>query len=90
MPRLRAVAGLTGDNHVLALLLLIDDVGVASFTYIVAGKGKRPSRCLRNSSTAVVPVLSKAARHDGSAQEDESDQGYGHHDSEPDEVFDIL
>lgn len=86
----RAMARLTGDNHVLALLFLIYDVGMAALANVVAGKRDRPGRSLRNGSTAIVPVLSKAARNDSRAQNDESDYCYGYDDSKPDEVFDVL
>ena len=88
--RLGSVAGFARNDDVLALLFLIDDVGVAGLTGIVAGEGNRPARDLGDRSTAIVAVLPKAAWDDGSTQDDERDQRNGHDDDEPDEVLCVL
>jgi len=72
MTRQGSVAGLAGHDHMLALLLLIYDVGMAGLTGIVAGEGYRPGRCLGDRSPAIVPVLPKASRNDGGAEHDEN------------------
>lgn len=71
MTALCPVAGFAGDHHVLALLLLIDDVGMAGLAGIVTGEGNRPSGCLSDGVAAVVSILSKTMGHHGSAQDDE-------------------
>ncbi len=84
------VARLAGDHHVLALLFLIDDIRMAAFADVVAGKGNGPGSSFRNRGAAVVTVLSKAARYDRLAQDDERNHGYGDDDCKPDEVFNVL
>ena len=85
-----SVAGLAGHDHMLALPLLIYDVGMAGLAGIVAGEGYRPGRCLGDRSPTIVPVLAKAARNDGGAEHDKRDHRHGYDYSEPDEMFQIL
>ena len=56
-----SVAGLAGHDHMLALFLLIDDIGMTGLAGIAAGEGNRPGRCFGDRSPAIVPVLAKAA-----------------------------
>ena len=85
-----AVTGLAGHDHMLALFLLLYDVGMAGLTGIVAREGNRPGRCLGNRSPAIVPVLSKASWNDGGAQHNKSAHREGDDYSEPDEMFQVL
>lgn len=90
MPALSTVAGLARNNHMPALLLLIDDVGMACLTRIAARKGNRPSGDLRDRSTPIVPVLAKTPRNNSRTQDDEGNHAYHHDSSEADEVFYVL
>ena len=63
---------------------------MAGLARIVAGKGDRPVRRLRDRRAAIVPVLPKTARDDSSAQDDERNQRYRHDGRKPDEVFYVL
>ncbi len=74
----------------LALLFLVDDVGMAGLAGVVAGEGHGPGGDLGDGGAAIVPVLPKAARDDDGAQDDECDQRDRHDGGEPDEVFNIL
>ena len=87
---LGSVAGFAGDNHMPALLFMIDDVGMAGLAYIVAGEGDGPGRDLSNGSAAIVSVLAKALRNDEGAQGDECDHCDRHDHREPDEMFNVL
>ena len=87
---LGSVAGFAGDNDVLALLLLIDHVGVAGFAGTMAGEGNRPGRDLGEGGATIVAVLAKTTRHDGGAQHNEGNQRDQHHGGEPHEVFYVL
>jgi hypothetical protein len=84
------MAGFAGNDDVLALPFLINDVGMAGLTGIVAGEGYRPGCDLGDRSAAIVAVLPKTARDDGSAQDDERNQCDRHDDDEPDEVLCVL
>ena len=90
MPCLGTVAGLARNNHMPALLLLIDDVGMAGLARIVARKGNRPSCDLRDRCAPIVPVLAKAPRNNCGTQDDEGNHSYCHDGSEADEVFYVL
>jgi hypothetical protein len=87
---LGSMAGFAGNDDVLALPFLINDVGMAGLTGIVAGEGYRPGCDLGDRSAAIVAVLPKTARDDGSAQDDERNQCDRHDDDEPDEVLCVL
>ena len=84
------VASLASDNHVLAKLFLIDDVGMASLARAVPGKRNRSRGDLADRRATIVTILTKTARHDRSAQDHERDQSYGHDGRQPNEVFDVL
>ena len=86
----RSVAGLAGDHHMFALLLLFDDVGMASLANIVAGEGNRTSRRFRNRCSAVVTILAKTFRNNGNAQDQEYRQQYNDHRRQPNEMFYVL
>ena len=90
MPSLGTVAGLARNNHMPALLLLIDDVGMACLTRIVARKDNRPGRDLRDRCAPIVPVLAKTPRNDSGTQDDEGNHPYDHDGSEADEMFYVL
>ena len=68
---LGSVAGFTGDDDMLALLFLIDHVGMAGLADIVAGEGCWPGRDLRDGGAAIVSVLAKTVGDDEGAQADE-------------------
>jgi len=84
------VAGFARDDHMPALLLQIDYVGVAGLANIMAGESHRAGCDLSNSIAAIVPVLSKAARDDDGSQGNESDQGDRHNNNQPNEMFDVF
>ena len=63
----RSVASFAGHNHMLTLFFLFHDVGMAGLTGIVAGECNGPGRSLGDRSPAIMPVLPKAFRNDGSA-----------------------
>ena len=83
----RTMARLAGYNNVLALLLLLHDVGMAGLTSIVAGEGNGPGRCLGDRSSAIVAVLPKASRNDSDAQDDKCNHRDCNDNGEPDEMF---
>ena len=85
-----SVAGFAGNHHMLALLLLLDDVGVADLAGIVAGKRNRVGCRLCDSSSAVVAVLPKAARHNRNSQNEEYCQQHYDDDGQPDKMFYVL
>ena len=87
---LGSVAGFAWNDHVLALLLLLHNVGVAGLAHVVAGMGDGTGRGLSDGSAAIMTVLAKAARDDGGAQEKECHQSDSHDYGEPNEVFDVL
>lgn len=90
MPRLRAVAGFAGYDHVLAQFFLIYDVGVTTFANVMSGEVHGAPGGLGNGSAAIVPILPKAMGYDGRAQHKERHQQDDHHDRQPDEVFGVL
>lgn len=90
VPALGTVAGLARNNHMPALLLLIDDVGMTCLTRLVARKDNRPSSDLRDRCAPIVSVLAKTPRDDRSPQHDEGNHAYDHHGSEADEMFYVL
>jgi hypothetical protein len=90
MPALGTVAGLARDNHMPALLLLIDDVGMTCLARIVARKDNRPGGDLRNRSAPIVPVLAKTPRNNSGTQDDEGNHAYDHDGSKADEMFYVL
>lgn len=90
MPGLGSVAGFARDNHMLALLLLIDDVGMAGLARVVPSEGQGAARCLGDGGAAIVPVLPEGAGDDGGAQDDEGNDCDCHHSGETDEVFNVF
>jgi len=85
-----SMAGLAGDDHVPALLLLLDNVGVTGLAGIVASKRNGPRRRFRDGGSAIVPILAKAGRDDCGAQDDECKEGDHDDNRKPGEVFSIL
>jgi len=59
---LRAMASLASDSGMLALMLLLEDIGVAGFAGFVPGVDDGQCRNLRDGVTAVMPILAKAVR----------------------------
>ncbi len=90
MPCLGTVAGLARNNHMPALLLLIDDVGMTCLARIVARKGNRPGRDLRDCCPPIVSVLAKTPRNDSGSQDDKGNHGYRHYGSKANEMFYVL
>jgi hypothetical protein len=90
VPGLGAVTGFARDDDMTALLLLVDDIGVAGFTDLVAGMGDGAGCNLGNGGAAIVSVLSKAARDHGGTQDDESKHSDHHDGGEADEMFNVL
>ena len=85
-----SVAGLAGYDHMLALFLLINDVGMADLARVMAGEGDRPGRSLRDRSPAIVSVLPEASGNDGGAQYRKSNHRDCYDDGESDEMFQVL
>jgi hypothetical protein len=69
-----SVARLAGDDHMLALFLLIDDLSVAGLARFVARKRNRPGRNLGNGVASIVAVLPETARNNCGAKKDK--RGY--------------
>ncbi len=90
MARLGSMASLAGNDHMLALLFHIDNIGVAGFTNVVASKGHGSRRDFSNGRTTIMTVLAKAVRHDSRTQNDEGYQGNRHNRGEPNEMFYVL
>ncbi len=90
MPCLSTVAGLARNNHMPALLLLIDDVGMACLARIVARKGNGPGCDLRDRCAPIVSVLAKTPGNNSGTQNDEGNHGYCHDGSEANEMFYVL
>ena len=90
MPRQRSMAGLARNDNMLALLFLINNIGVAGFANIVTRECSRPGRDLRDGIAPVVAVLSKTARNDSSTQHNKRHQGDCHDCGQPDEVFRVF
>ena len=84
------VASLASDNHMLAKLFLIHDVGMTGLARAVPGKRNRSRGDLADRRAAIMAILTKTARHDRGAQDHERDQRYYHDDNEPEEVFGVL
>ncbi len=87
---LRSVAGFARDDHVAALLFLVNDLGVAGLADLMAGVGDGASGDLGDGVAAVVSILTEAVRDDGGTKKDEGDQCGRHDNGEPDEVFNVL
>ncbi len=87
---LRAVAGFARDDHVAALLFLVNDLSVAGLADLMAGVGDGASGDLGDGVAAVVSILTEAVRDDGGAKKDEGDQCDRHDHGEPDEMFNVL
>ncbi len=64
---LRTVARLARNHHMLALFLLLNNVGMAGLANIVAGEGHGARGDLRNGIATIVPILAKTMRHDDGA-----------------------
>lgn len=84
------MASLTGDPHVLACLLFVQDIGVAGFAGLVAGMDNGPCRNLSDGGSAIVPILPKAARDNRSAQDHKRDERDRHHRGQPNQVLYVL
>ena len=69
----RAVAGLTIDVRVLAVLFLVEDVGMAGLTSLMAREVDGAGSDLGHRGPAVVPVLSKTFWNQESADDQEQE-----------------
>ena len=87
---LGSVAGFAWNDHVLALLLLLHNVGVAGLAHVVAGMGDGPGRGFGDGGAAIVSVLTEATRDNRATQKKECHHSDGHNGGEADEVFDVL
>lgn len=87
---LRSVASFAGDHNVLAQLLLIDDLGVAGLTDVVAGMSDGAGSGFGNRVTAIVSVPAETVGHDRGAQQDEGDDGDHHHGGKADQVLGVF
>ena len=90
MLALRPVAGFAGNIGVASELLLIDDVGVASFADFVSGERRSSSGDLSDGITAVVSILAKTLGDDSGPQQDEDRQKDNDYHGETDEVLSVL
>jgi len=73
---LGSVAGFASDDHMLTLLFLINDVGMAGLAGVVAGKGNGPSGGFSDGISAIVAILPKTGRDDRGAQDGEDNHRY--------------
>lgn len=87
---LRAMAGLTGNDHVFAEFLLIDDVGVAGLADLVTGVGDGAGRGFCDGVSPVMAVPAKGAGNDSGTQDDKGSQRYRHNNSEADQMLCIF
>ena len=90
MLALGSVAGFAWNDDVLALLLLLHNVGVTGLAHFVTGMGNGTRRGFGDGGPAIMSVLPEAARDDRATQKKECHQSDGHNGSEADEVFDVL
>ena len=90
MPGLRTVTGFAGNVSVTPEFLLIDNVGVAPFADLVAREGGGAGGDLSDGVAAVVTELAKALGNHCRTQDNEKHQHQEHHDSETDQMFDVL
>jgi hypothetical protein len=74
----------------LALLLLINDVGMAGLARVMASEGYGAARCFGDGGAAIVPVLPESAGDNGGAQDDEGNECDCHYSGETDEVFNVF
>jgi len=74
----------------LAELLLVDDVGMASLANVVAGESHWAGGDFGDGRAAIVSVLSEAAGDDDGTQAYEGNQRDGHNSGETDEMFRVL
>ncbi len=84
------VASLASDNHMLAKLFLIHDVGMAGLAGVVPGKRNRSGRDLADRRASIVAILPKTVRYDSGPQDHECHQRYCDDDGQPNQVFDVL
>ena len=85
-----AVTGFAGDYDVLAMALLVDDIGVAGLAGLVTGVDDGLRGDFSNSRTAEVAVLAKAFGDDGCAHDHKRRENEQHDNGEPDQMFYVL
>jgi hypothetical protein len=87
---LGTMAGFAGEHDVLAQFFLLDDVGVADFANVMAGKRNRASGDLADSCSAVMTILPETARNHRGTDGHEEDQRSNHYSGEPNQVFEVF
>ena len=80
---LGTMAGFAGEHDVLAQFFLLDDVGVADFANVMAGKRDGASGDLGDSCSAIMAILPETARNHRGADGHEEDQRSNHYSGEP-------
>lgn len=90
MFRLRTMTGLARYDDVLALFLLIDDVGVAAFANFVPGVSDGSCGNLSNCCSPVMPVLSEALGYDCGPQNQENAHRYDDNRGQSDQMLGIF
>lgn len=88
--RLRSMTRFARDNDMLAEFLLVNNVGMASLAYIMAGVRNGPGCNFRNGIAPIMSVSAERLGNHGGTQQDEGDQRDAHYDCEPDKVFEVL
>ena len=84
------VASLASDNHMLAKLFLIHDVGMAGLAGIMPGKRNRPRRNFADRRPSIVAILPKTTWYNSRPQDHESHQRDCDDHRQTNQVFDIL
>ena len=87
---LRTVAGFARNNDVLALLLQVENVGVAAFTDFVPGMRNGAGCDLSQRRSPVVAVLPEALRHDRGSKNQENTYQYGNDCGKSDQMLGIF
>ena len=85
-----SMARLTGNNDMLALLLQVDNVGVAAFANLVPGMGNRVGRDLSKRRSPVVAILPKALRHNRRSKNQENTYQNGDDYGKSDQMLGIF
>ena len=90
MLALRSVAGFAGNVHMASKFFLINDLGVTAFADVVTSESGSASCDLGDGVATVVSILSEAFGDYKCAENNEEKKRQDHHDSEANEMFDVL
>ncbi len=84
------MASFTRNHDVLSLLFLFDYLGMAGLAGLMTGESNWPCLDLGDRCSAVMAILTKAARDYRGTQQNENNQCDCHDRREPYEMFDVL